>query len=287
MRKGVPLAKQLCPWFCHGKVSMSLLLTCHCGKRLRVADESAGKKVRCPECGQVLFAPRRAEPEEVPEVLPVRKPRSVEDDTPPEVLPVVRPAPRAADPSAPLPVVQPVPPEQPRPPAYAVVELKPTDRRRRDERWRLELADEEVRLLDDRRRLVMRFGREEANLRFVFPSFWLSTKSLQITDGVKAQFDFSPDKPVLKEIRHYLDAVLRQDPEARRKYKRRGLTMLLFGLGILLISGAAVGFLLATGWYATRSFRGIGLSLASVVFGMVLTCIGLGMYLKAVHIDRE
>jgi hypothetical protein len=161
------------------------------------------------------------------------------------------------------------------------------DRRRWEERWRLELGEEEVRLLDDRRRVAMCFGREEANLRFGFPSFWLSTKSLQLTDGVNVQHDFRPDKPVLKQIRNYLDAVLRQDPEARRKYRQRGLTMLLFGLGIVLFSGAAIAFLLVTGWYASRSFRGVGLTLAGVVLGLVLAGFGLSMYLKASRLDRQ
>jgi hypothetical protein len=35
-------------------------LSCGCGKRLRIADEAVGKKVRCPACQAILTAPTRA-----------------------------------------------------------------------------------------------------------------------------------------------------------------------------------------------------------------------------------
>ena len=35
---------------------MPIEWTCECGKRLRLRDELAGKKVRCPACGQTLTA---------------------------------------------------------------------------------------------------------------------------------------------------------------------------------------------------------------------------------------
>jgi len=34
-----------------------ILVSCSCGKKLRVKDESAGKRVRCPGCGGVVFVP--------------------------------------------------------------------------------------------------------------------------------------------------------------------------------------------------------------------------------------
>lgn len=40
---------------------MPIQMTCDCGKTLRVKDESAGKKVRCPGCQAILTAPN-AEP---------------------------------------------------------------------------------------------------------------------------------------------------------------------------------------------------------------------------------
>ena len=43
---------------------MPLSVTCSCGKRFRVRDELAGKKVKCPECGESISVPRGADDEE-------------------------------------------------------------------------------------------------------------------------------------------------------------------------------------------------------------------------------
>jgi DNA-directed RNA polymerase subunit RPC12/RpoP len=45
---------------------MAILLTCECGKKLRVADDKAGKKIRCPGCQAILLV---AQAEDVPEEL--------------------------------------------------------------------------------------------------------------------------------------------------------------------------------------------------------------------------
>ncbi len=37
---------------------MTIEFECQCGKRLRVKDEHAGKKVKCPACGEPLVVPR-------------------------------------------------------------------------------------------------------------------------------------------------------------------------------------------------------------------------------------
>lgn len=44
-----------------GELSMSITVSCQCGKRLRVADNYAGRRARCPQCGNVLQIPA-AEP---------------------------------------------------------------------------------------------------------------------------------------------------------------------------------------------------------------------------------
>ena len=36
---------------------MSISVACPCGKKLRAKEESAGKKIKCPGCGQLLVAP--------------------------------------------------------------------------------------------------------------------------------------------------------------------------------------------------------------------------------------
>lgn len=37
---------------------MGISLTCACGRSLRARDEAAGRKVRCPNCGNVLAVPQ-------------------------------------------------------------------------------------------------------------------------------------------------------------------------------------------------------------------------------------
>ncbi len=243
-------------------------LLCSCGKRLRLPENSSATKVRCPICAQVLKVPTAVAEEPIPEVIPVRPaPRPAESDVP-EVLPVKAP-------------------RSPRRSEVRGIELTPVCRAQRNEKWVLELTEEEVRLRDAASVVVMRFDREVANLRFAFPSFWLSTKSLQILDGVKTTYDFQPDKEAIARIRSYLDAVLRQDADARRKYKRRGLTLLGFGVLWSLFACAALAFLITSGWYAQRSYRGIGLSLGAVLFGFVLLGLGLKMYQRAARLDKE
>lgn len=67
---------------------MPITLNCSCGKTLRVADEHAGKRVKCPACNAVI-APAPPEPafevvEDAPRQLAaiktVAKPRNDEDD---------------------------------------------------------------------------------------------------------------------------------------------------------------------------------------------------------------
>ncbi|QDU22117.1 hypothetical protein [Urbifossiella limnaea] len=66
---------------------MSLLLSCACGKFLRVPDTAAGRQVRCPACGGVLTAPAAEEPDSAePANYAVR-----DADAPP---PAAEPAPR-------------------------------------------------------------------------------------------------------------------------------------------------------------------------------------------------
>ncbi len=43
---------------------MPLRVTCDCGKRLQVKDNLAGKRIRCPECQELLTVPAAEEPEE-------------------------------------------------------------------------------------------------------------------------------------------------------------------------------------------------------------------------------
>ncbi|MCC6741179.1 MAG: hypothetical protein IT452_19215 [Planctomycetia bacterium] len=60
---------------------MSLEFRCGCGRLLQVASDLAGKRVRCPSCSQIVWAP--AAPEVVPEA------RLVDAPQPPKTEPAV------------------------------------------------------------------------------------------------------------------------------------------------------------------------------------------------------
>src|SRR5262245_42909091 len=48
---------------------MPITFNCGCGKTLRVADEHAGKRVKCPACNAIGIVPGGPEPEPVFEVV--------------------------------------------------------------------------------------------------------------------------------------------------------------------------------------------------------------------------
>jgi hypothetical protein len=89
----------------HRESAMLIPLRCSCGRELKLKEELAGKKIRCPQCKAICAVPEiLAEVEEeepVLEVLPAEEaegpPRRKTGRTaiqvePPEVLPVARPA---------------------------------------------------------------------------------------------------------------------------------------------------------------------------------------------------
>lgn len=43
---------------------MSIVFNCGCGKKYQVADNHAGKRTKCPACGQVLKVPEPEQPSE-------------------------------------------------------------------------------------------------------------------------------------------------------------------------------------------------------------------------------
>src|SRR5262249_34239040 len=55
------------------RVTMSIRVQCECGKGLKLRDEGAGKKVRCPACGAAVRAPR-PDAEEQPRPRPPAAP---------------------------------------------------------------------------------------------------------------------------------------------------------------------------------------------------------------------
>ncbi len=55
---------------------MPFIVTCQCGKKLRVADENQGKKVRCPACQGLVVA----QPEPAAEEAPRQRPQRDEDE---------------------------------------------------------------------------------------------------------------------------------------------------------------------------------------------------------------
>jgi prepilin-type processing-associated H-X9-DG protein len=41
---------------------VSIIVTCECGQRFETAEENAGRRARCPECGRELIIPKAADP---------------------------------------------------------------------------------------------------------------------------------------------------------------------------------------------------------------------------------
>jgi hypothetical protein len=58
---------------------MSIMVACQCGKRFKAADQHAGKKARCPGCGQALTIPAPPRPvEEADDILSLAEPAQAE-----------------------------------------------------------------------------------------------------------------------------------------------------------------------------------------------------------------
>jgi len=93
-----------------GTAVVPILLTCACTRILRVKDELAGRKVRCPDCGSVQTVPEPAGPDraedQAGDVLlsgppaPATPPATaVRAEPPPPLPPLRRPATPAAPPA--------------------------------------------------------------------------------------------------------------------------------------------------------------------------------------------
>jgi hypothetical protein len=52
--------------FAHRRLTMSIQVACKCGKQLRLKDELAGKRIRCPDCQRVLTVEKDEDPSEPP-----------------------------------------------------------------------------------------------------------------------------------------------------------------------------------------------------------------------------
>jgi DNA-directed RNA polymerase subunit RPC12/RpoP len=83
---------------------MSLSVTCSdCDKSLKVKDELAGKKIRCPGCSSVIAIPKPAsdddeQPDEWDEPAPAKRKRRAAEDDFEDDEPVARPRSRASKP---------------------------------------------------------------------------------------------------------------------------------------------------------------------------------------------
>ncbi len=72
-----------------------MIITCSCGKKVKVRDEMAGKKVKCPTCGGIIPVPKPEPPEEellileeeeVKPVVPKAPQRPIKKQAPPPPL---------------------------------------------------------------------------------------------------------------------------------------------------------------------------------------------------------
>jgi hypothetical protein len=258
---------------------MPIVFVCSCGKRLQVGEASAGKKVRCPVCGQVSTAPAQIAPEDAEplQVLPVVRPAPSEEFAPQRRSPV-RPPP--LPPAASLPR-----PEAGGATVIEVVDLTLAASKGKGEPWQLEMGQDEVRLIDATGGIAVRFDRSDANNRFSFPSFWFSIKHLQVADEKDHKFPFYPDKSAVIQIRTYLERALREDPEARRKLRQRGLWVILTGLISCLLGAGGLTFLVVIAGRGQRpEFVG---SIVGIVIGLALVGSGIRMCRKAARMDRQ
>jgi hypothetical protein len=87
---------------------MAIALTCDCGRSLRLKDELAGRKIRCPSCNDSLTVPT---------------PETNADDEALDIL--LGDAPAEKTPSRPAPVESGVQTEEPRRPVPAPVRVEP------------------------------------------------------------------------------------------------------------------------------------------------------------------
>jgi hypothetical protein len=87
---------------------MPITLSCPCGKPLRVADQYAGKKVKCPICGAIQTAGEPAASSPIAQAAAPKQPESTDDF---EILEETAPAPMELPPE---PVHAPAPAAKPR-----------------------------------------------------------------------------------------------------------------------------------------------------------------------------
>jgi hypothetical protein len=251
---------------------MPILLNCTCGKKLRVPDENAGKKVRCPGCDRILTAVPEAEHAgDETEIIPATVRQEAVQRAP------VRPPPLPAE------SVTAKPREREKIKVVKLFPVKGDD----DEEWRLEMTEEEILLLDDAGDIAMRVAPEQAHNIIQVPSFWQSVKYIQFlgANGTTPEFQFQPDKKALNRIRSFLEHVLRRDPAARRNYKRKALGMLGAGVLSMCIGGAVLAYALANGNFGRG--RGGTYGIVGLVVGLGSAIWGGGMYWKAARLEKQ
>ncbi|MCI0683845.1 MAG: hypothetical protein L0Y71_17200 [Gemmataceae bacterium] len=90
---------------------MAIEFRCECGKSLRAKDEFGGRKIRCPQCAEVVRIPL-PEADDHPETPPAPEPavaQGIAKGSPAPALVAVRPAaPPLAQPVAATPLAKPV-----------------------------------------------------------------------------------------------------------------------------------------------------------------------------------
>jgi hypothetical protein len=259
---------------------MPILLNCSCGKKLRIPDANAGKKVRCPGCQRILTAAQEIQAAVVDDLEVVPEPPVLQDAVQEAPLrpPPLRPPPLPVEPDS-------AAPKRRRRAHVEVVKLAPV-KGDDDEVWRLEMAEEEILLIDGDGDVAKSIAPEQANQLIHFPSFWQSVKYLQFMDTAGAvEFQFHPDTNALTKIRSYLEYLLRRDPAARRNYKRTALGVL--SAGVLAICGGATAIVISILSERFRQGRGLVYGIVGTAIGLATLLGGFGMYRKAARLERQ
>jgi hypothetical protein len=162
---------------------MPIPLECACGRSLRVKDELAGRKVKCPQCGGVLAVPKpaAAEEDDEPRLIPLddseEESRPVEKKSRPNLKERVQTAPRPAGRRAPDEDEEDEDDDRSR-------REEVRRRREREEEREREAEREERRLLKQHRRESRRDATRHSQPRVSFERGWLGSMNAGIVGGL-------------------------------------------------------------------------------------------------------
>jgi hypothetical protein len=161
---------------------MPIPLDCACGRSLRVKDELAGRKVKCPQCGGVLAVPEPPAAEEDDEVRLIPLDDSEEEARPAEKK--SRPDPKQMVQTAPRPAGRRAPDEDEDDDDDRSRREEVRRRQEREEEREREAEREERRLLKQHRKETRRDATRYSQPRVSFERGWFGSMNAGIVGGL-------------------------------------------------------------------------------------------------------